>query len=54
MPSWKKVILSGSDAALNSLYVNGPITGSDIQINQWGSVSASLAAINATGSTQNL
>ena len=54
MPSWKKVILSGSDASLNSLYVNGPITGSDVQIDQWGSISASLAAINATGSTQNL
>jgi len=45
MPSWKKVILSGSDAALNSLYVNGPITGSDVQIDDWGSVSASLASI---------
>jgi len=54
MPSWKKVILSGSDASLNSLYVNGPITGSDVQIDDWGSVSASLAAISTSGSTQNL
>jgi hypothetical protein len=54
MPSWKKVILSGSDATLNSLYVEGPITGSDIQIDDWGSVSASLAAISSTGSSQTL
>lgn len=30
MPSWKKVITSGSDASLNSLYTTGPITGSNI------------------------
>ena len=28
MPNWKKVIVSGSDASLNSLYVSGGITGS--------------------------
>jgi hypothetical protein len=28
MPNWKKVIVSGSDASLNSLYVNNGITGS--------------------------
>jgi hypothetical protein len=28
MPNWKKVITSGSDASLNSLYSAGPITGS--------------------------
>lgn len=28
MPSWKKVIVSGSDAALNSVYVTNGITGS--------------------------
>ena len=54
MPNWKKVIVSGSDAALNSLDVAGGITGSDVTIDDWGSISASLASINATGSTQNL
>jgi hypothetical protein len=28
MPSWKRVIISGSDAALNSLTVTNGITGS--------------------------
>ena len=28
MPNWKKVIVSGSDASLNSLYVTGGVTGS--------------------------
>lgn len=48
MPNWKKVITSGSDASLNSLYSSGPITGSDIQINSWGSVSASLSTLETT------
>jgi hypothetical protein len=48
MPNWKKVITSGSDASLNSLYSSGPITGSDIQINNWGSVSASLSTLENT------
>ena len=30
MPNWKKVIVSGSDAALNSLYVTGAVTASAI------------------------
>lgn len=30
MPNWKKVIISGSDARLNSLYVDGGITGSGL------------------------
>ena len=47
MPNWKKVVVSGSDAILNSLYVTASITGSDIKIDDWGSVSASLAAIEA-------
>jgi len=50
MPSWKKVILSGSDAALNSLNVTGGITGSDVKIDDWGSVSASLASLEASSS----
>ena len=31
MPSWKKVIVSGSDASLSSLYTSGAITGSEIR-----------------------
>ena len=54
MPNWKKVVVSGSDATLNSLYVAGPITGSDVKINGWGSVSASLASIEAGAITQTL
>lgn len=48
MPNWKKVITSGSDAQLNSLYSSGPITGSDVKINDWGSISASLASLDAS------
>ena len=54
MPNWKKVVVSGSDATLNSLYVAGPITGSDVKINGWGSVSASLASISSGASTLTL
>ena len=54
MPNWKKVVVSGSNATLSSLNVTGPITGSDIQINDWGSVSASLASIEAGVATQTL
>ena len=59
MPNWKKVIVSGSDALLNSLTttgsitsITGGITGSDVTIDDWGSISASLASIEASG-TQN-
>jgi len=48
MPNWKKVITSGSDASLTSIYSVGPITGSDLKINDWGSVSASLASLDAS------
>jgi len=50
MPNWKKVITSGSSAELSSLFVAGAITASsnitssDVYINDWGSVSASLAS----------
>lgn len=54
MPNWKKVVVSGSDATLNSLHATGPITGSDIKINDWGSVSASLAAIEAGATSTTL
>ena len=39
MPSWKKVIVSGSDASLSSLYTSGNITGSNILVT--GTVSGS-------------
>ena len=32
MPNWKKVIVSGSDAALNSLFVTGAVTASAMML----------------------
>jgi hypothetical protein len=32
MPNWKKVIISGSDAGLNSLYVTNAVTASSFQV----------------------
>jgi len=46
MPSWKKVIISGSDAALNSLTVTNGITGS-----LYGTASYATVAANG-GVTQ--
>mgnify|MGYP003637699260 FL=1 len=43
MPNWKKVIVSGSDASLT-----------DVTIDGWGSVSASLASIEAGSTSQTL
>ena len=40
MPNWKKVITSGSNAELN-----------DVEINDWGSVSASLAKISGSSAS---
>ena len=48
MPNWKKLIVSGSDATLNALNVTTSITGSDVKIDDWGSVSASLANLTDT------
>jgi hypothetical protein len=50
MPNWKKVIVSGSDALLNEITSSGGIKSTDVNIDDWGSVSASLASIEA-GST---
>ena len=47
MPNWKKVITSGSDAILNQITASGGIDTPDITIDDWGSVSASLASIEA-------
>ena len=32
MPNWKKVIVSGSDATLNSLFVTGAVTASALSL----------------------
>ena len=59
MPNWKKLIVSGSAGSLSSLTVDnnisansisssGAITGSDTYIDDWGSVSASLASISSS------
>ena len=46
MPNWKKVITSGSDAEVKSLYVSNAVTASDVSISEWGSVSASLSTLS--------
>ena len=46
MPNWKKVITSGSDAKLNEITASGGITSTDVTIDDWGSVSASLASLD--------
>ena len=46
MPNWKKVITSGSDAVLNEITSSGGIDTSDITIDDWGSVSSSLATLD--------
>ena len=48
MPNWKKVITSGSDAVLNEITSSGGIKSTDVNIDGWGSVSASLATLDAS------
>lgn len=48
MPNWKKVIVSGSDAALNNITASGGIDTPDITIDDWGSVSSSLSSLNSS------
>ena len=43
--------LSGSLQVQNDLIVNQSITGSDVSIDLWGSISASLASISASATT---
>ena len=45
MPSWKKVIVSGSDASFASIYTSSHITGS-------ANISSSLASTGSFGSVQ--
>lgn len=55
MPNWKKVIVSGSDAVLNEITSSGGIQSTDVTIDYWGSVSASLASLDTSvSSTLNL
>ena len=46
-----QTILTTDAVITGSLNLNGPITGSDISIDQWGSVSASLSAIQDGANT---
>jgi hypothetical protein len=48
MPNWKKLITSGSDANLNEITSSGGIQSTDVTIDNWGSVSASLASLDAS------
>jgi len=51
MPNWKKLIVSGSDASLNSLTVNGAITAETVSGSFSGSYvgdGSGLTNINAT------
>jgi len=53
MPSWKKVIVSGSDASLASLSTSGAITGSEIR--STGNISGSeVSASSFYGDGSNL
>ena len=54
MPNWKKLITSGSDANLNEITSSGGIQSTDVTIDDWGSVSASLASINSDSSNLTL
>jgi len=54
MPNWKKVITSGSDATLNQITSSGGVQSTDVTIDDWGSVSASLASINSDSSNLTL
>lgn len=48
MPSWKKVIISGSDAALNSLNVTQGITGSLLGTSSYASQAATSSFVTAS------
>ena len=54
MPNWKKVIVSGSDAILNEVTASSGLDTTDVTIDGWGSVSSSLASIEAGGASQTL
>ena len=52
MPSWKKVITSGSEASLSSLYTSGNITGSNLNIT--GTISGSTISGSFIGDGSSL
>ena len=51
MPNWKKVIVSGSDAALNSLYVSTSVTASSALISGSGT---NILTVQGSGSADAL
>ena len=52
MPNWKKVIVSGSDASLNSLVVNSGVTGSLQGTASWANNATSASyALNSTSAS---
>lgn len=52
MPSWKKVIISGSNAALNSLTVTNGITGSLYGTSSWAQFAQTASFSSATAETR--
>ena len=60
MPSWRRVIISGSDAALNSLFVSNGITGSLEGTSSYALVAETLngsgsdAFVTTDATTQNI
>jgi hypothetical protein len=53
MPSWKKVITSGSDASLSTLYVSNGITGSLLGTSSWAVSASNVNLIAGTNITIN-
>jgi len=52
MPSWKKVITSGSSAMLSSLYTSGDVSGSASSIGSFGQVKAGTLSVTGNITTQ--
>ena len=57
MPSWKKIVTSGSNASLNSLYVSNSVTASVFSGSLIGTASYAITAsyaLNGSGGTSNI
>tara|TARA_Y100000034_G_C6823247_1_gene370986 strand:+ start:336 stop:854 length:519 start_codon:yes stop_codon:yes gene_type:complete len=52
MPSWKKVITSGSNAMLSSVYTSGDVSGSASSIGSFGQVKAGTLSVTGNITTQ--
>ena len=52
MPSWKKVITSGSNALLSSLYTSGDVSGSVSSVGSFGQVKAGTLSVTGNITTQ--